>query len=366
MEYPALIIAGTASPKIECSGPDLEFSSEQDALIVEQINNSKADILFINLGNPKQELWFDRVKNDLHVPVSIGIGETLDLFTEMIPRAPLWMRKSGMEGLFRLIQQPQCLWKRDLNNIFQFPLMVVPALVYHTWNKLRASLLLSLLPQKNSLPTQLYLSSEHSLAFILLPPLFEQQQAADLLPLMEDYFNQDALIFDFKEVHHLSLEGLAFLVQVSQRAQKLGKPLFFLNLSLSVKILWKLQRFDDVLLDHLCQSAKEILDRLHQIGWKRSFYDSIHQNNENIWIGIFGYVDAAFNQQEYLQKIMPMVQNKVCIVDLSYCVQMHQAELCLLLKIKKNQEKQLGPFKITGASKSIKRKIIDSKTDLEF
>lgn len=100
-----LIITGISCPTIESNG-------ESAPLLIEQINQSKPDILFISLGAPKQEHWFLNYQKDLKVPVSIGIGGSLNFLAGVTKRAPKGMQKTGFEWAFRLWQEPLRLGKR--------------------------------------------------------------------------------------------------------------------------------------------------------------------------------------------------------------------------------------------------------------
>lgn len=102
--YPRLVIAGL------CSG---YFKTSQEQEIVEQINHSRADILFVAMGTPRQELWIERHRHNLHVKVSMGVGGSFDVLAGIKKDAPQWMRHGG-EWLYRLIQDPRNLWKRYL------------------------------------------------------------------------------------------------------------------------------------------------------------------------------------------------------------------------------------------------------------
>ena len=114
--YPGLKIAGTyeGSPH-----PD-----EAD-LIIEMVNQAKPDILLVAYGAPAQDLWIYEHRERLRVKVAMGIGGTLDFVTGHIPRAPLWMRKSGIEWLYRLYLQPS-RWRRML----RLPRFVVMAALF--------------------------------------------------------------------------------------------------------------------------------------------------------------------------------------------------------------------------------------------
>ena len=82
------------------------FKPEDEAEIISQIKNSAPDILLAALGVPKQEKWLFKYKNELNVPVSIGVGGTFDVMAGNVKRAPLWMQKAKLEWLFRALLQP--------------------------------------------------------------------------------------------------------------------------------------------------------------------------------------------------------------------------------------------------------------------
>ena len=77
-----------------------------------RIKEAAPEILFVGLGAPKQELWIYRNYIKLNIPVSIGIGVSFELISGMVPRAPVFMQKNGLEWLFRLLVEPKRLWKR--------------------------------------------------------------------------------------------------------------------------------------------------------------------------------------------------------------------------------------------------------------
>lgn len=82
------------------------FKADEEAEIVEEINNSGADIVFVCLGAPKQEEWIDRHAKELKVRVAMGIGGSLDVFAGRAERAPEIFCKTGMEWFYRLCKEP--------------------------------------------------------------------------------------------------------------------------------------------------------------------------------------------------------------------------------------------------------------------
>ncbi len=93
--------------------------------IIDRINKSGADILFVAYGAPAQEMWIARnLKKMRTVKVAIGVGGSFDFLAGTRKRAPKWMQKIGIEWLYRLIQQPKRI-KRIYNATIKFPVVVL-------------------------------------------------------------------------------------------------------------------------------------------------------------------------------------------------------------------------------------------------
>jgi exopolysaccharide biosynthesis WecB/TagA/CpsF family protein len=111
--FPALEIAGVESP------PFRALSTEEDTALVERVNASGAELLFIGLGCPKQD-YFAADHADRIQAVQLCVGAAFDFHAGTKPIAPQWMQRRGLEWVFRLWQEPRRLWKRYLvtNSIF--------------------------------------------------------------------------------------------------------------------------------------------------------------------------------------------------------------------------------------------------------
>lgn len=114
LQFPGLQIAGVFSP------PFRPLSMEEDASVIQMINEAAPDVLWVGLGCPKQERWMYEHRGRLKVPVIVGVGQAFDLYAGRKWRAPQWMREHGLEWLFRLVQDPQRLWRRYLIYNTQF------------------------------------------------------------------------------------------------------------------------------------------------------------------------------------------------------------------------------------------------------
>lgn len=112
-KYPDLPVAGVVSPP---------YSSvlEMDRSILDEIKAADPDVLLVAFGNPKQEKWIGMYGRELGVPVMIGVGGTLDFIAGHMKRAPEWMQNSGLEWLFRLLQEPKRMWRRYVVDMFGF------------------------------------------------------------------------------------------------------------------------------------------------------------------------------------------------------------------------------------------------------
>ncbi|HZD47501.1 MAG TPA: WecB/TagA/CpsF family glycosyltransferase, partial [Silvibacterium sp.] len=108
--YPGLRVAGRYSPPVR---PLDQMNHEE---ILARIERAQPDILLVAFGNPKQEKWLSMHRDRLRVPVSIGIGGSLDMIAGKLSRAPRWMQKSGMEWVFRAAQEPRRLVGRYLSD----------------------------------------------------------------------------------------------------------------------------------------------------------------------------------------------------------------------------------------------------------
>jgi N-acetylglucosaminyldiphosphoundecaprenol N-acetyl-beta-D-mannosaminyltransferase len=104
-KYPNIIIAGMYSP------PFRSLSEDEEVAIMREINEAKADFIWIGLGAPKQERFMAEHQGELN-GLMIGVGAGFDYHAGNIKRAPRWMQKSNLEWAYRLLQDPKRLFKR--------------------------------------------------------------------------------------------------------------------------------------------------------------------------------------------------------------------------------------------------------------
>lgn len=112
-DFPRLRIAGAHAP------PFRPLNDEEDQAVVDAINGSGANMVFVGLGCPKQELWMGAHCGRISAPM-VGVGAAFDYHAGVLRRAPPWCRRFGLEWLFRLAMEPRRLARRYLvtNTLF--------------------------------------------------------------------------------------------------------------------------------------------------------------------------------------------------------------------------------------------------------
>ncbi|MBF4988563.1 WecB/TagA/CpsF family glycosyltransferase [Methylophilus sp. 14] len=119
-QWPVVEVVGILSP---------DFGFEKDPAycdrICQSVAEAKADLLVIGLGAPKQEIWVDKHAHKLPVKVALCVGATIDFLAGNKPRAPMWMRKTGLEWLHRMCSEPKRLVKRYAVDAIIFPRLFI-------------------------------------------------------------------------------------------------------------------------------------------------------------------------------------------------------------------------------------------------
>ena len=113
-KYPSIEIAGHYSP------PFAPLEKMDHADICRRIRETEPDILFVSFGCPKAEKWIAMNYRALGVPVSMGVGATIDFLAGEVKRAPLWMQRMGLEWVFRFLQEPGRLGPRYAKDLRRF------------------------------------------------------------------------------------------------------------------------------------------------------------------------------------------------------------------------------------------------------
>lgn len=109
-QAPQASIVGIESP------PFRQLTEAEEREVIDRIRASGADVVWVGLGMPKQELWINQAAPELPGIALLGVGAAFDFLAGTKRQAPGWMQRAGLEWLFRLIQEPRRLWRRYLWN----------------------------------------------------------------------------------------------------------------------------------------------------------------------------------------------------------------------------------------------------------
>jgi N-acetylglucosaminyldiphosphoundecaprenol N-acetyl-beta-D-mannosaminyltransferase len=104
--FPGLRIVGGCSP------PFRELTPAEEQRAIADINGSGAQVVWVGTGQPKQELWMHRMRPRLRAPLLVGVGAAFDFHAGLVPQAPRWMQRAGLEWSYRLAREPKRLWRR--------------------------------------------------------------------------------------------------------------------------------------------------------------------------------------------------------------------------------------------------------------
>jgi N-acetylglucosaminyldiphosphoundecaprenol N-acetyl-beta-D-mannosaminyltransferase len=117
--FPGLAVAGTCSP------PFRTLSEPEEAAQLQAIDESRADVVWVGLGTPKQDLWAARNASRLEASLVLTVGAAFDFHSGRLRRAPRWMQRLGLEWLFRLAMEPRRLAGRYIATNARFAYIVL-------------------------------------------------------------------------------------------------------------------------------------------------------------------------------------------------------------------------------------------------
>lgn len=103
VKYPGLVVAGYRNGY---------WTAAEEPAVVEQIQEARADLLFVAISSPKKEQFLGRYQATMKIPFAMGVGGTFDVAVGKVKRAPLWMQNMGLEWFYRFLQEPRRMFRR--------------------------------------------------------------------------------------------------------------------------------------------------------------------------------------------------------------------------------------------------------------
>lgn len=367
-KFNKLRVVGIATPPIFTEGQDLSNSWERDALLVEQINSSNADVLLINLGGIKQRLWLERVRSRLSVPLVVTIDHALNEIKKITSTSSVpggmkntslsrfytkWKTISKKSAGFLLIGQLKLIW------------IAFSLVLYHTFSRYLYLWLCSANHLNNGLDSRLFLSARRSIAIIALPECLNETNFKLLTRCFEDAAGHDVLVIDFRKVRHIQPEGFYLLIKSWLQRNRLNKEIYGFCPSTDVQYLMKLHRTWDLFKNTLCDSAEILMSRLRGLE-NAEFYDTFTQGENLVTMSVLGKLNNAIDYQAYIKKLLPLIGQKNCCIDFSYCTYIDNSGFAFLLSLRKYLQSQQHEFTLKSVNKQLYNQFISASINKLF
>ena len=209
--HPSLKLVGAYSPPFK---PLLEMDQED---ILRRVREAKPDILLVAFGCPKQEKWISMHLHLAGVPMSIGVGATIDFLAGLVRRAPPWMQRTGLEWVYRLLQEPQRLFRRYFSDLFVFGVVIL-----RQWWQLRS--LRSHAQQANRVVAQSTKNGVYQVVrFAERLDAATVREHAKLWPGLPT--SEAHVIFELSAVQFLDSTGVGLLVRLQKQLRANGRQL---------------------------------------------------------------------------------------------------------------------------------------------
>lgn len=346
--YPDIQIAGIESPQIKTEGEEMLLSEKEDTELVQRINAAEPDILLVAFGNPKQEVWFNRNRYRLRIPVTIGVGGTFEFIAGTISRAPRWMQKAGMEWIWRIMQDPWRLWRRYAIGMIKLATLTGSLVLFDIAGRLIAS---------NDRLTR-------DDDVFQLPPRITEQTLAQLLPAMSGLHAIGRVpLLDFKHTRSASLPALGMLVRFLHQQSDEGH----LPESGNMGLLFRLFLLGTHCLVPLRSALRSGVRKRERVGTpSRRFAYTMEQRGSVTVLSLSGRLDATFKSSFPASQVSNDLEGRRVVVDASNLSFADSSGISLFLILHNLMTKQGRTLHIAGAQGAVRQMLSITRLDKIF
>ncbi len=331
--YPGLKIAGTYSPEVTTEGEAILDSLEEDRKIVTMINESGADILFIGLGNPKQEIWFNRNRDNIKVPVSIGVGGSFSFITGDVSRAPGWMQKNGLEWIHRIYHDPFRLWKRYFIGFLKLGISILLPILLHKAGRL----MFKIRSQRSCNPDRISINvrPEEKTVVLKMPCNSTKESISGIWSFILNY-KDSSLVIDFNETWYMDLYVMGFMVDVCRYCSSIRKIFVITGIKPFVAKLLKYNRLWDIVKERNQDNYRKITEKIRDVRDETTFSYTTSFKEGLFKIELFGRLDAANISKLDVHNIIESIGDNNCVINLKGLKFIDSTGLTFFIKIKKH------------------------------
>ena len=338
--HPNLEIAGVYSPPFNKL---LEMDHDE---IRKRILAARPDLLFVGFGCPKQEKWINMHYRSLGVPVSVGVGGTIDFLAGKLNRAPLWMQRTGTEWIYRLAQEPKRLLGRYSRDLYHFSTAMTGQYCRMRTRKRRQPRSTGPIPVRR----------EVEYCFIEMPERLDFETVHHEQRAFEDSITPERpCVIDLQKVAFIDSTGVGLLIRLQKRSRLMGQQLVCLNPSSNARRALQLMRLEDffIIARDLAAAEKCLREAnrsssvnlvntetagLPSLSWRGELTAA---NADEIWLATADHLNAR-----------AMVQRSLAI-DLSGLTFIDSTGLGVLIRAKKHGARQGVRVRFTGANGNV-------------
>ena len=215
-DNPDLVISGYYSP------PVAALDDFDDEFICDMIQAARPDILLVAMGCPKQEKWISRNFRTLNVPVSIGVGASIDFLAGETARAPGWMQRMGAEWIFRLSRDPKRLTKRYARDLDFYG---------RAFTRVAIDRLATPPSPRPGPRTSITYPSAPDTVQLTWSGAFDIHKLREATPSIPSLEGVDVVILDCRRVTHMDEAGVGELIKVLRACRRAGATLHLTEMS---------------------------------------------------------------------------------------------------------------------------------------
>ncbi|AQA18364.1 glycosyl transferase [Halioglobus japonicus] len=351
---PGLKIAGIAAPYVYTAGPELANCYADDEAVVDQINRSGADILLLGLGNPKQELWFNRNRQRLQVPVSIGVGGTFEFIIGTVRRAPAWVRRLNLEWVYRIFQDPVRLWRRYAHGLIKLAALSLPLAIARLSEL--ADFMVHTLPSAEQVRWyRLWSNRDQSLAVLRLPTLVGYAYLRAVVDSLRDDESVNTLhLLDFSAVRRVELKAHQLLLTLGEMQQHKQFDVQCLGISPRLRRDLSVTRAMDAV-------QGQHVGTLEVIGTDegKSFSCRSYALHDGVITFIGGEVSASeFAATGFIESLGHASRDRDCYIDLRGVTLLHSSAIVALSPFFQRDPESQGGFVFSGINAHVRQMFV--------
>jgi len=337
--HPGLQVVGVHSPP-------LSTIFDMEPGLVERIRQARPDILLVAFGNPKQEKWIHMHLTQLGVPVCIGVGGTFDFIAGEVRRAPAWMQRSGLEWLYRLLQEPRRMWRRYVVDIFQFGRFFIAQWLRQLGGRKFEPLVMK---EKPAAPERMVLSLSGALTIASRSHVQAQVEAA---------LNKKAILeLDMAQVTFVDSAMLGALVALTRQARLSGGDLALQHLQAPVRRSIELLRLDAFLTLTPSPSHPEGIPDAMEVGQDASRPSQLAQRDGWVIYSMPVRLDLANASAVRAAIEAQLAQDAHLIADFSLTCFLDSSGIAALLGLNRLAEKGGGELRMVNIRKDVFRSL---------